>query len=230
MLVVARVVQAAGAAALVPTSLALLLAAVDAGRRISATRGWSAAGGLAAMAGPLLGGLLVDLSWRWVFVVNLPVGVLAWVLGHRFLARDRGRADEPMPDLLGSVLLVLGVGTLTGALVQAPAWGWTDPRTLGVLVVAAAGIVAFVLRCRRHTAPLLELPLLRVRRFATANVATFLFSVSFGIMLLSNSLWCQDVWHYSALQTGLAMAPGPAMVPIATALTARLVHRLGPPR
>jgi EmrB/QacA subfamily drug resistance transporter len=228
VLVVARVVQAAGAAALVPTSLALLLGAVDAGRRISATRGWSAAGGLAAVAGPLLGGLLVGLSWRWVFVVNLPVGVLAWALGRRALARDRGRADEPVPDVLGSVLLVVGVGALTGALVQAPSWGWTDPRTLGVLVVAAAGTVAFVLRCRRHPAPLLELPLLRVRRFATANVAMFLFSVSFGIMLLSNSLWCQDVWHYSPLRTGLAMAPGPAMVPIATALTTRLVHRLGP--
>jgi EmrB/QacA subfamily drug resistance transporter len=228
VLVVARVVQAAGAAALVPTSLALLLGAVDAGRRISATRGWSAAGGLAAVAGPLLGGLLVDLSWRWVFVVNLPVGLLAWVLGRRALAHDRGRADEPVPDLLGSVLLVVGVGALTGALVQAPSWGWTDPRTLGVLVVAAAGTIAFVLRCRRHPAPLLELPLLRVRRFATANVAMFLFSVSFGIMLLSNSLWCQDIWHYSPLQTGFAMAPGPAMVPIATALTTRLVHRLGP--
>jgi EmrB/QacA subfamily drug resistance transporter len=228
VLVAARVVQAAGAAALVPTSLALLLAAVDTGRRMAATRGWSAAGALAAVAGPLLGGLLVDLSWRWVFVVNLPVGVLAWVLGRRALAHDRGRADEPMPDLLGSVLLVLGVGALTGALVEAPSWGWTSPPTVAVLAVAAAGIVVFVLRCRRHPAPLLELPLLRVRRFATANVATFLFSVSFGIMLLSNSLWCQDVWHYSAFRTGLAMAPGPAMVPIATALTARLVHRLGP--
>jgi EmrB/QacA subfamily drug resistance transporter len=228
VLVVARVVQAAGAAALVPTSLALLLGVVDPGRRISATRGWSAAGGLAAVAGPLLGGLLVDLSWRWVFVVNLPVGVLAWVLGRRAPAHDRGRADEPVPDLVGSVVLVVGVGALTGALVQAPSWGWTDPRTLGVLVVAAAGTIAFVLRCRRQPAPLLELPLLRIRRFATANAAMFLFSVSFGIMLLSNSLWCQDVWHYSPLQTGLAMAPGPAMVPIATALTTRLVHRLGP--
>jgi EmrB/QacA subfamily drug resistance transporter len=228
VLVVARVAQAAGAAALVPTSLALLLGAVDAGRRISATRGWSAAGGLAAVAGPLVGGLLVDVSWRWVFVVNLPVGALAWLLGRRVLAHDRGRTDEPVPDLLGSVLLVVGMGALTGALVQAPSWGWTDPRTVGVLVVAAAGTVAFVLRCRRHPAPLLELRLLRVRRFATGNVAMLLFSVSFGIMLLSNSLWCQDVWHYSPLQTGLAMAPGPMMVPIATALTTRLVHRLGP--
>lgn len=178
----------------------------------------------------MLGGLLVDASWRWVFVMNLPVGVLAWVLGRRALVRDRGRPDEPLPDLLGSVLLVVAVEALTGALVQALSWGWTNLRTLGVSVVAVAGVVAFALRCRRHRAPLLELPLLRVRRFAASCVAVFLFSISFGIMLLSNSLWCQDVWHFSALHTGLAMAPGPAMVPIVTALSGRLVHRLGPVR
>lgn len=88
----------------------------------------------------MLGGLLVDASWRWVFVMNLPVGVLAWVLGRRALVRDRGRPDEPLPDLPGSVLLVVAVEALTGALVQALSWGWTNLPTLGVSVVAVAGV------------------------------------------------------------------------------------------
>lgn len=228
LLVVARLVQAAGSAAMIPTSLALLIAAVEPGRRLSAARGWSAVGALAAVVGPVLGGLLVEAGWQWVFLVNVPVGVAVWIAGRRILPAGRGRTGEPVPDLVGSALLVLAVGALTGALVQAPEWGWADQRTLGGLGLAVAGTVAFVLRCRFHPTPLLELPLLRVRRFATATAATFLFSTSFAIMLLSNSLWCQDVWHYSPLLAGLAMVPGPAMVPVVTAASTRIVRRLGP--
>ncbi|GAA1277358.1 MFS transporter [Pseudonocardia aurantiaca] len=227
LLVVARLVQAVGAAALVPTSLALLLASVEPGRRMAAARGWTAVGALAAVAGPVLGGLLVTASWRWVFLVNIPIGVGAWLLARFALPADRARAAGPVPDLAGSILLVLAVGALVGALVQAPEWGWLDARTLAVLGLAAAGWAGFVLRCRSHPAPLLELPLMRVPRFAAANVAVFLFSTSFAIMLLSNSLWCQDVWHYPPLLTGLAMVPGPALVPVVTIASARLVRRLG---
>lgn len=225
---IARLVQAAGAAAQLPTSLALLLAAVEQQRRIHAARIWSVAGAVAAVAGPVLGGLLVSVSWRWVFVVNLPVGLVVWLTGRQVLPRPPARANEPTPDIVGSGLLVLAVGALTGALVEAPTWGWTSARTLGLLVVAVLGTCAFVWRCHVHPAPMVELGLLRVRRFASANLATFLFGVSFAIMLLSNSLWCQDIWHYSALRTGFAMAPGPLMVPFVTIASARAVHRLGP--
>lgn len=228
VLIVARLVQAAGAAAQLPTSLALLLAATDATRRMQSARTWSAAGAVAAVAGPVLGGLLVTLSWRWVFVVNLPVGVVVWLLGRRFLPHPPARDHEPMPDVLGSVLLVVALGALTGALVEAPTWGWTSARAIGLLAVAAVGTLAFVRRCHVNPAPMIELRLLRIRRFATANLATFLFGASFAIMLLSNALWCQDAWHYSALRTGFAMAPGPLMVPFVTIASARLVHRIGP--
>jgi EmrB/QacA subfamily drug resistance transporter len=228
VLVAARVVQAAGAAAQLPTSLALLLAAVDERRRHAAARGWATVGALAAVAGPVLGGLLIILSWRWVFVVNLPVGAVTLALGLRLLPRPPRHEREPIPDLLGSAILIVAVAAMTGALVEAPSWGWDSARTIAMLACSAAGIGVFVWRCLVHTHPMLELPLLRVRRFATANLATFALSVSFAIMLLSNSLWCQDIWHYSALRTGLAMVPGPALVPFATFGTARLVRRIGP--
>jgi EmrB/QacA subfamily drug resistance transporter len=227
VLVVARIVQAAGAAAQLPTSLALLLAAVPESARTSAARGWSAVGALSAVAGPVLGGLLVSISWRWIFLVNLPVGVLAVVAGLRVLPHPPAHEREPIPDLFGSALLVVAVAALTGALVEAPTWGWTSARTLGLFTLAVVGSVVFIRRCATHPNPMVELHLLRIRRFAIANVATVAFSAAFAIMLLSNALWCQDVWHYSALRTGLAMAPGPAMVPIVTFASVRLVHRLG---
>jgi EmrB/QacA subfamily drug resistance transporter len=228
LLVVARVAQAAGAAAQIPTSLALLLAAVPEQRRLSAARGWSAVGAVAAVAGPVIGGLLIEYSWRWVFLVNLPIGLAAWLLGRRILPRPPTRGREPLPDLAGSALLILGLGTLTGALVQAPEWGWANLRTVGLIAVAVVGIGLFLWRCRTHPTPILDLPLLRIRRFTMANLAVVSFGASFAINLLSNSLWCQEVWHYSALRTGLAMTPGPAMVPLATLASSRLIHRYGP--
>jgi EmrB/QacA subfamily drug resistance transporter len=227
LLVVARIVQAAGAAAQLPTSLAILMGAVDPARRLAAARGWSAVGALAAVAGPVLGGLLVTLSWRWVFLVNLPVGVLALWAGFRVLPRHERLTREPMPDLVATGLLIVAVSSVTGALVQAPNWGWLDVRTLGLVVIAAAATAWFAQRCRMGANPMIELALVRVRRFTVAIGAVFLFSIAFAIMLLSNSLWCQDVWHYSALRTGLAMVPGPAMVPVVTFASARLVHRAG---
>jgi len=226
-LVLARVVQAAGAAAQLPTSLALLLASVRPERRTGATRTWAAFGGLAAAAGPVVGGLLVEVDWRWVFVVNLPIGVLAVVAGLAVLPAPAARETGPLPDLAGAVLITTAVAALSGALVQAPSWGWTDGRTLGLLAAAIVAGVWFTVRSARHHSPLLELHLLRLPRFGVAGTGTFVFGVAFAIMLLSNVLWCQDVWRWSALRTGVALVPGPALVPIVTALTARAARRLG---
>lgn len=227
LLVAARVLQAVGAAAQLPTSLALLLASVPEERRTRATRGWAAVGGLAAAAGPVVGGLLVQGSWRWVFLVNLPIGVLTVAAGLAVLPRAAGRETGRVPDLWGALLVTVAVGACCGALVQAPAWGWTSPRTLGLLAVALAAGSWFGRRSARHEAPLLELSLLRLPRFGLAGAGTLLFGVAFALMLLSNVLWCQDVWHWSALRTGLALVPGPALVPVVTVLTARAAARFG---
>lgn len=227
VLILARVLQSIGAAAQLPTSLALLMAVVPAERRTAVARGWSAVGGLAAASGPVLGGLLVEQSWRWVFVVNLPIGLVSLLVGWQVLPHPPVREREPLPDLVGAGLVTVAVGTLTGALVQAPSWGWSAPATLGLLLIAVLAGVAFVRRCAIHRHPLFELALFSVRGFGLANAATFVFSIAFSIMLLSNVLWCQEIWHYSALRTGLAMMPGPALVPIVTVLSSRAVHRWG---
>jgi EmrB/QacA subfamily drug resistance transporter len=227
VLIAARVLQSVGAAAQLPTSLALLMAVFPAEQRTTVARGWSAVGALAAAAGPLIGGLLVLHSWRWVFVVNLPIGLLSLIAGLRVLPHPPVREREPLPDLVGAALVIVAVASLTGALVQAPVWGWASAATIGLLVLAVVATVLFLLRCARHPAPLFELSLFSVRGFGLANAAIFVFSIAFSIMLLSNVLWCQEVWHYSPLRTGLAMAPGPGLVPVVTLLSARAVHRYG---
>lgn len=207
-LVLARVVQAAGAACLLPTSLALLLPEFPPAERPAAIGVWAAVGGVAAAAGPPLGGVLVHASWRLVFLVNLPVGVIA--LGYSLsLLRESSEESQPRSDLVGSALLIFGVGALALGLVKAPDWGWGSGRTLGALAGAALTLGAFAAHCLTARSPVLEPALVKVRSFALANLAGGLFSTAFAAMLLGSVLFMTDVWRYSVLQAGLALAPGP---------------------
>ncbi|MFI8277552.1 MFS transporter [Streptomyces sp. NPDC085929] len=226
----ARVVQAAGAAALMPTSLALLLDATPPAERPGAIRAWASIGGIAAGLGPVLGGLLVEADWRWVFIANVPVGIAALAVGARVLPRLRGRENGPLPDLFGAGLLTLAIAALAVALVKGDDWGWGSARVLGGLLAALLLAGGFLRRSARHPAPIIELPLLRVPSFAAANTAALLFTVAFAGMLLTSTLWCQQIWGYSALRTGLAIAPGPLLVPPVALGSAALVRRLGPGR
>jgi EmrB/QacA subfamily drug resistance transporter len=226
-LVAFRVVQAAGAALLTPTSLGLILATSSPERRPGAVRAWTAVGGLAAAAGPVVGGLLVAASWRWVFLVNVPIGLVALAVGWRRLPRVPGH-PAPAPDALGAVLITGGVAALVLGLVKGGSWGWTDSRTLATLAGGVGGLALFALRNLRHRNPLIDRALFRLRPFTGASAAMLFFMAAFGAMLLSRVLWAQDVWHWSALATGLAIAPGPLMVPLfAFVVAGRLTARLG---
>ncbi|HUD78927.1 MAG TPA: DHA2 family efflux MFS transporter permease subunit [Streptosporangiaceae bacterium] len=228
MLIAFRLVQAAGAALLTPTSLGLVMASYPAERRGGAVRAWTAAGGMAAALGPVIGGLLVAASWRWVFFVNVPIGLAALIIGWLRLPDVAGHPG-PRPDALSALLVTAGVGGLTLGLVRGGAWGWGSARTAGVLAGAVVVLGLFALHCVRHHNPLVDPGLFRVRTFSGASLATLLFSVSFGAMLLSIVLWMQDVWGWSALATGLGVAPGPVMVPLFSFLvTGRLLARRGP--
>ncbi len=227
MLVIFRLVQAAGAALLTPTSLSLVLASYPSERRSSAVRTWTATGGLAAALGPVVGGLLVAISWRWVFFVNVPIGIAALVVGWLKLPDAPGH-QVPRPDALGAVLVTAGVGALTFGLVKGGAWGWGSASTVGVLVAAAIALGLFVAHCARHHNPLIDPALFRVRSFSGASVVALVFSAAFGAMLLSIVLWEQNVWGWSALKAGLAIAPGPIMVPLFSFFVAgRLIARFG---
>src|SRR3954464_11612748 len=228
MLVVFRVVQAAGAALLTPTSLGLILATTTPERRHTAVRTWTAVGGLAAAAGPVVGGLLVAASWRWVFLVNVPIGLAALVVGWRRLPHVPGQ-PVPRPDALGAALITGGRGTLVLGLVKGPSWGWDDPRTLAALAAGAGALALFAVHLLRARNPLIDRALFRLRPFTGASAVAVFFSAAFGAMLLSRVLWMQDVWHWSALTTGLGIAPGPLMVPLFSFVFAGpLITRFGP--
>ena len=226
-LVIFRIGQAAGAALMTPTSLSMVLATSSGKTRDNNVRAWTAISGLMAALGPVVGGLLVAISWRWVFLVNLPFGLAVLVFGWMRLPHVRGE-PIPYPNALGAALVTAGVALLTLGLVKGDDWGWGSTQTIGVLVGSAAVIGSFVLHCLRDSNPLLDRDLFRRRSFTGASVVSTLYSVAFGGFLLSLVLWDQNVWHWSALHTGLAIAPGPLLVlPTALLLAERLIVRLG---
>ena len=225
-LVAFRALQALGAAILTPASLGLVVATLPPERRARSVRIWAATGALAAAFGPAVGGLLVEASWRWVFLVNVPVGVAAIVAGAIVLSRPQNVSASGFPDALGALLLVVSVGALTLGLVQGSEWGWTDPRITGAWIVAGAALVGFVLSSARHPEPVISPALLRIRAFSVANVTMLLFSIPFAGALLANILWLQRVWGFSPIVTGLAVSTGPLMVPIFAAVSHRLSARV----
>jgi MFS family permease len=172
---------------------------------------WSATGAVAAAAGPPVGGLLVQASWRWVFLVNLPIGLVTAVLAARVLRESRDPDGKGFPDLAGAALLVLASSALMLAIVQGQSWGWTSVRVLGLLLGSAVLTAAFLYQSLRHGAPVLELGLFRSRAFSAANIASTLFFAAFGAMLLSNVLFLTRVWHEDILTAGLQISPGPIM-------------------
>ena len=222
-----RVLQAAGAALMTPTSLGLLMAVFPPERRGSAVRTWTAIGGLAAALGPVVGGVLVTVNWRWIFLVNVPIGIVAMLIGWWKLPQIPGHA-APRPNPGDAALVTGGIGALTFAIVKVNDWGWGAPGIAGSIAAALILLALFVWRCFRSPNPFVDPALFRIRPFAGAALVMAPYSAAFGAMLLSSALWAQTAWGWSALKTGLAIAPGPLLVPITSLLVAgRLIARFG---
>jgi EmrB/QacA subfamily drug resistance transporter len=226
LLIAARIVQAIGGALMLPTSLGLMLPEFEPHERHVAIGAWAATGGVAAAAGPPLGGLLVQADWRWVFLVNVPVGLLGLGFGLRTLAERRER-DAARPDVLGAVALIVAVGALVVAIVKGQEWGWSSGRVVALLALSAALLPGLWWRSERHAAPVVEPQMLRVRSFGLAVGASVLFFAGFGAMLLAGVLFLTTVWHESVLTAGLMLFPGPAMATAFSVPSARLGARLG---
>lgn len=226
-LVAFRVLQAAGAALMTPTSLGLLLASFPPERRAGAVRTWTAIGGLGAALGPLIGGALVVFSWRWIFVINVPIGLAAIVLGLRILPDVPGH-DVARPDPVAAALVTAGIGVVTFAVVKGNDWGWMSSRIGLCLILAALLLALFVRHCLRSTNPFVDPRLFHNRHFKGAVLVIAPYSAAFGGMLLSIAVYEQTVWGWSALKTGLAIAPGPLLVPVTSLLVAgSLIRRFG---
>lgn len=228
MLVAFRVVQAAGAALMTPTSLGLLLASFPPDRRAGAVRVWTALGGFAAALGPLLGGILVQWSWRWIFMVNVPIGLAAIAIGWWKLPRVPGH-PAPRPNAWAASLVTVGIAAVVLAIVKVNDWGWSSAATVASVLAATCSLGLFLVHCLRSPNPFIDPALFRIPRFTGATLVMAPYSVAFGAMLLSVALWAQSAWHWSALRTGLAIMPGPLLVPVTSLLFGgRLLKRFGP--
>jgi len=228
VLVAARGVQAVGAAILLPTSLGLVLREFPVQQRALATSVWAATGAIAAATGPPLGGVLVQWqSWRWVFFVNLAIGLPALLPAMRLLHERRDEHATGWPDAVGALLLAMGVGALALGIVKGGDWGWTSARTMGSLLAVAVLSVLLVARSARHPRPVFELSLFRTRSFTVGVVGTLVFSVGFFALLLANVLFLTTVWRYSVLGAGLALTPAPIVAALVAPIAGRLADRLG---
>jgi EmrB/QacA subfamily drug resistance transporter len=228
VLVAGRALQAVGAALIVPTSLGLLYPSFPKSEHARVVGIWAGVAAVAATAGPPIGGLLIGLSWRWIFVVNLPIGVATVIAGRRLLPEVRAAKGARLPDVVSAVLLLAAVSLFVVATVQVPEWGWDDGRTLALFALAAIATLLTVHRSINNPNALIEKSLFRGREFTVSSIALFLVFVSFAAWLLGTVLFFQDEWHYSALGAGLAIAPGPAVAAIFAINAGRFRKRLGP--
>lgn len=228
-LIALRVAQAVGAAFLTPASLGLILSVLPAARRAGAVKLWATTSSFAGALGPVIGGLLAQGSWRWAFLLNLPVGLVAFALAARGLPRNAPAPGTRVPDPVGSMAIAVAVGALSFGLVKAAEWGWTSPQLVLTAGIFVAALVLLVHRVRTHPAPVLSPRLFRVPSFTVANVTTLLFTSAFSALFLSVALWLETAAGYGPFQAGLALIPGPLAVPLFAALTQRWARNV-PPR
>jgi len=225
LLIALRIVQALGAALLVPAGLGLVLGVLPAERRVAGVAILGAAAAVAAAIGPSLGGFLVTASsWRLVFLVNGPLGVVAFGVAAATLREQRPGGRRP--DLSATVLLIAAVGLLALALTQGPSWGWGSWRVLGSIALAAAlGLTVRLLR-NGEQAQVREAPL-RSAFVRKANGATLVFAAAFYGKILNDVLFLTGIWHYSLLDAGAAITPGPLFTAIFAPPAGRLAKRFG---
>ncbi|MFE0625991.1 MFS transporter [Streptomyces sp. NPDC058864] len=227
-LVAARLAEGAGAALIVPGSLALLQQAYPVPAARSRAVGlWGSMAGIAASAGPLLGGLLVStVGWRWVFLVNLPVGAACLALTLRHVAPSPRRADRAL-DWPAQCAVVAAVALLTAVLNEAGRRGWSDPAVLAGAGLALLAAAAFAVRERLARSPAIPPRMLGSRAVGGGSLTGLLFNFAFYGMVFTASLYFQHQRGYSALGTGLALLPAVATTMFASVLSGRLARRTG---
>ncbi|MFD8608315.1 MFS transporter [Streptomyces sp. NPDC059631] len=227
-LLLARAVQGLGAAVLAPSTLTLLTAAVPEGAaRARAIATWTAVGAGGGAAGGLVGGILVQgLSWRWVLLINVPVGAVVLAASVRRLVESRA-GERRRLDLPGALLVTAGLAVLAYGISQTEAEGWTAAATLVPLFAGLVLIAAFLAVEARTAAPLMPLGLLRVRSVASANAAMLICGSAMFCMWFFMTLYAQNVLGYSPLDAGLALVPSSLAVVLGSKIAPRLMRAAG---
>jgi EmrB/QacA subfamily drug resistance transporter len=227
-LIAARLVQGVGGALLTPGSLAIIQASFVAEDRGKSIGAWSGLGSIAIAIGPLLGGYLTQaISWRWIFLINLPVAALvAWIAVRHVPETSDPDAVGPL-DVAGAVLAFVGLGGTTYALIEAPNAGWRSPLVRGAAIAGLVSLVAFVLVEARRSRPMLPLSLFKSRAFSGTNVLTFAMYGALSAVIFLLILQLQQVVGYSPVAAGLATLPVTLLLLVLSPYAGQLGQRIG---
>ena len=228
LLIAFRAVQGAGAAMLMPQTMAIIIATFPSDRRGTALGIWGAVAGLATVAGPTLGGVLVTYaSWRWIFIVNVPVGLVVLAMTFAFIPDTRIQRDHKL-DLLGVAIATAGLFCLTFALIEGQRYSWNG-AIIALLVAAAVLTVAFVLqqRSRQDEEPLVPFSLFHNRNFTVINIVASLVSVAILGFFLPYTIYLQSVLGYSAIKAGLILAPMSLIALLLAPIAGKMSDRIG---
>src|SRR5438876_6730582 len=227
-LIAARSLQGLGAAVISPAALSILSTTYTEGRERNIALGvWGAVGGFGAAAGVLLGGVLTEtLSWSWIFFVNVPVGVTAFILAPLLLKESRDATVKSF-DALGAVLVTGGLSSLVYAITQAGQDGWLAGKTLGFFAASLIMLVGFLAWEQRHPEPLMRLGILRIKTVSGANVAWFIMGTATFSLFLMLTLYMQQVLGYSPMKTGVGYLAVAGTAIFTSAIAAQLVTRIG---
>lgn len=227
-LIAVRALLALSASLILPMSATIVLREFPVSHRGIAAGTWSAIGGVAAAMGPSVGGFLVQQGgWRWAFWLNVPIGVVAFASCLFVLRESRDESAPRVPDVVGTLALMAGIGAAVFALVQSTTWGWSDTRILTALVVGGALLVFMLYRCTRHPAPALELDLFRERTYGLGNIAMLTFSISFFASQFISVLFLTQVWGYDVRDAGLLATPVFALTAAMSPVAGRIGDRYG---
>jgi EmrB/QacA subfamily drug resistance transporter len=225
LLIAARGVQGVGAAAMFATTMALISNTYTGRERGMAFGIWGAVNGAASAVGPIIGGLLTaNFGWRWIFLVNLPVSVVAVAMTLKVI----GESKDPNPkriDLPGMVSFTVAAAALTYALIRG---AWASTETITLIAVTAVALAVFVIAERRNPAPMLDLKLLRNRTFTAMLLAGALLSAAAWAAMTYQSLWLQSVLGLSAIKAGLVVLPCAASAFLVSGQVGRFLHRTSP--
>ncbi len=229
ILIAGRVVQGFGAALVSPAALSIVTTTFAEGKERTQALGiWSAIAAGGGAVGLVLGGVLTEtLSWRWVFFINLPIGIAAALLSLRFVPNSRAEDEPETADVAGAVTVTAGLLVLVYAIVKAQAYGWGSGKTIGLFAAGVVLLAAFVAIERRSKAPLIKLGLLRLPSLAAGNLAMLFVASGLFSMFYFASLYLQEILHYSPIQGGLAFVPFTLGIVIGAGAAQQLIARFG---
>ncbi|MEA2411057.1 MAG: hypothetical protein QOC77_1618 [Thermoleophilaceae bacterium] len=229
VLVAARVVQGVFGALLVPSTLAIIIATFPESERGAAIGSWTAWTGISTVVGPLAGGALIDAgSWRWIFVLNVPIVIAVLVLTAKAIPHTASKQPDAKVDFLGGFLCALGLGGVVFSLIEQSRLGWSDPAVALAGIVGVLALIAFIVHEMRAESPMMPLYLFKSRNFAVGNLATLTMYAGLGGALFFVALYLQQVAGYSALKAGASFLPLTAMTFFLARRFGALADKFGP--